>query len=634
MCPDYDGVKFYGRNDMSVGWYLKKSEPIIESFYPDNIIKDINAIMELFNVQKLFEADILLPEWSDELYKGYKEKSKQITGTLGKFFARINDNTFTDYIKNVDIEYLDDFWELFVRFKVYERVSSNTFVAYLQLPDTDLYKILKHKKLVHAYDKELAQVLRDSEETCEILATLFLEKNDVKYHLPKNLSPEEFEEIFQKYIDSANVNPNVLRLIFDAQGTKECPISDMLRLNAKREYLEYWGKRREDNIRFSICVNFTDQDDLKKYKNEGLEYCLSYDIKWFEENLDYPTILNNFCYVFEMFDLYWRSTLVSVESKISAIEKIFVVKGVRFYQNSIYFKSRAMISAAQMTSYYDFLKAQSIDLEEVFAWFFNVYLPDEFGVIDFSMKASSASNYVERCRTLASEMEGVLKQYRMYARNGKIDRELFEMSSDPLVWGEVPSLILDKYAYPSGDDIQKEMFLLFSDQSTLSYTTKTQSKYSTLFQMLKQEKMRVVDFEKFQVPSINWLVKRGALHQNEDETLELNNPRVGILKDLFDHDVTCVHYLGNWTDILYEMKSAGDIRIENTLFSKPEKDYLNYVLNKSEFSNGLDLRNKYAHSTYPQNKDEQKSDYLELLKIMVLIITKINEEFCLSVRNE
>lgn len=276
MCPDYDGVKFYGRNDMSVGWYLKKSEPIIESFYPDNIIEDINTIMELFNVQKLFEADILLPEWSNELYKGYKEKSKQITGTLGKFFARINDNTFTDYIKNVDIEYLDDFWELFVRFKVYERVSSNTFVAYLQLPDTDLYKILKHKKLVRAYDKELAQVLRDSEETYEILTTHFLEKNDVKYHLPNNLSPEEFEGIFQKYIDSANVNPNVLRLIFDAQGTKECPISDMLRLNAKREYLEYWGKRREDSIRFNICVNFTDQDDLKKYKNEGLEYCLSY----------------------------------------------------------------------------------------------------------------------------------------------------------------------------------------------------------------------------------------------------------------------------------------------------------------------------------------------------------------------
>ena len=44
--------------------------------------------------------------------------------------------------------------------------------------------------------------------------------------------------------------------------------------------------------------------------------------------------------------------------------------------------------------------------------------------------------------------------------------------------------------------------------------------------------------------------------------------------------------------------------------------------------NYIDLRNKYAHSTYPQSKEVQKRDYIELLKVMVLIITKMNEEFC------
>ena len=32
------------------------------------------------------------------------------------------------------------------------------------------------------------------------------------------------------------------------------------------------------------------------------------------------------------------------------------------------------------------------------------------------MRASSATFYVEKCRNLASEMDGVLKQYRMYVR--------------------------------------------------------------------------------------------------------------------------------------------------------------------------------------------------------------------------
>ena len=68
------------------------------------------------------------------------------------------------------------------------------------------------------------------------------------------------------------------------------------------------------------------------------------------------------------------------------------------------------------------------------------------------------------------------------------------------------------------------------------------------------------------------------------------------------------------------------------LFSKPEQDYLNYKLNKASYSNGLDLRNKYAHSTYTKNENTQYVDYINLLKIMILIITKINEEFCLRER--
>ena len=69
--------------------------------------------------------------------------------------------------------------------------------------------------------------------------------------------------------------------------------------------------------------------------------------------------------------------------------------------------------------------------------------------------------------------------------------------------------------------------------------------------------------------------------------------------------------------------------VENTLFSRSEADYINYMLNQAEFSNGLDLRNKYTHDTCPLNEGKQKQDYLELLKIMILIVIKINEEFCI-----
>ena len=79
-----------------------------------------------------------------------------------------------------------------------------------------------------------------------------------------------------------------------------------------------------------------------------------------------------------------------------------------------------------------------------------------------------------------------------------------------------------------------------------------------------------------------------------------------------------------------ELLNCNELRVENSLFTINEQRYLNYVLNRAEFGNGLDLRNKYVHGTYSLNLNRQESDYIELLKVMILIIIKINEEFCLK----
>lgn len=630
MRPEYNGVKFYGRNDMSIGWQLKEAEPIISGFSSDKEYDSINEIIELYNIQELMNLEVRLTEWSIETYEELKSIAKPFTGVVAKFFSSICNDNFIDCIQNVAIGYIDDFWALFDRFKVYQRISQEIFTEYLNLPDTTLYRILEHKDIVKAYDVPLTNVLRVSDQTCRILVSRFLEKNDTKYFIPDSFRPSEFDGIFQNYIDSGNANPNILRLIFDAQSSGECPISDKVRLNARRKFNEFW-KNPGKNITtfgYGIGIRLSDQDEPKKCKKEGEGFLLLYDIKWLEENLDYPTILNNFYYIFEMFDMCWRSALVSVKSHISALESIFVPNGKKFYPRGNQFNISAMTSSAQMMMYYDFLRSHNVDLEEVFVWFFSEYIKTEFGVDGFIMKASSATDYVEKCRTLASEMDGILKQFRMYVRDGNIDRELFEMSSEHLIIDGLPSLIENKYAYACSNEIRQEMFLLFSDQSMLTYTEKTEAKYSTLYKMLLSETMAMADFANHQEESIKWLIERHAIIL-KDEIITLNASRVGVLRDLYDHDVICVHYFRKSKTVLDSMINAGDLRIESTLFSIPEKNYLNYELNKAEYSDGLDLRNKYAHSTYPQNEDIQKHDYVELLKIMVLIVTKINEEFCL-----
>lgn len=56
MRPDYDGVKFYGKGDMANSIQLEKADAIIFSFDKNSEYIDINAVLELYNIQQLYNA--------------------------------------------------------------------------------------------------------------------------------------------------------------------------------------------------------------------------------------------------------------------------------------------------------------------------------------------------------------------------------------------------------------------------------------------------------------------------------------------------------------------------------------------------------------------------------------------------
>ena len=91
----------------------------------------------------------------------------------------------------------------------------------------------------------------------------------------------------------------------------------------------------------------------------------------------------------------------------------------------------------------------------------------------------------------------------------------------------------------------------------------------------------------------------------------------------------CLQYLEELKEDIATMVKLNQLVVYDSLFCKPEIKYMNYILNKSEYSNGLDLRNKYMHSTYSRDEDVQRQDYMKLLIVMLIVINKINEEFCI-----
>ncbi|MGO5283351.1 hypothetical protein ACTQZR_08455 [Catenibacterium mitsuokai] len=329
-----------------------------------------------------------------------------------------------------------------------------------------------------------------------------------------------------------------------------------------------------------------------------------------------------------MVDKFGRSNLITAKSNTKPIVKLLTQKAKRSYDKNINFLLKSQTYTLQMKCYFEFLNECGINIENIFKWFFEEYMIEEFAAKGFRFTPSTATTYLEKFKNLASEMEGVLKQFRMYVESEEIDRELYEMSSEHLFVDNLPSFIENKYAYSNDKStIKTEMFLLFSEQAALSIVERTKDKYSTLYELLVKEKIHYSEFEDYQKGDIDWLIEQGDLNLTEDGMVYLRKPVV-ILKDLYDHEVICEYKMPSYKEILDEMVGKGKLVRSSALFSKPEVDYLNYALNKSSFSNGLDLRNKYLHATYPMDTEVQYRDYIELLKIMVLIIIKINDEFC------
>ena len=192
---------------------------------------------------------------------------------------------------------------------------------------------------------------------------------------------------------------------------------------------------------------------------------------------------------------------------------------------------------------------------------------------------------------------------------------------------EIPSLIGHKYAYIVSDKLKKEQHLLFSDQSMLSHVPKYGNETHSFFELLLAHSLVVDDYPNWEQSDLKWLQDSGTIFVDEEGILRMNTARVAMLKDLYDHDVLCCSYYNK--NLIDKYVSSGDLRYGNTLFTIPEQEYLNYMLNKAEFSNGLDLRNKYIHSTNSLDEQQQQRDYIQILKIMTLIVLKINEEFCL-----
>ena len=628
-------AKYFSDDDWSIGRALERAEKVLEEYERGAQCSDINSALELYNIQKLFQIGAKLPDWSEEYFHQLTQKAAGHTSTIGAFWKTVEDKNFIETYKNTEKLYRDNFWEEFERHKTYRRVSKETFRFFLKTQKPLITYILRQKEVVREYGQELAEHMLDDPQSAELLLDYYLGLDKAPCFLPNELSAEQKMQILEKYISSDDCNMNYLQSLLNGRITnnKEFPVTPRLKQRAQKRLDAFWKNHFETHqgVETSVGVEFTPDCPVEAgcLSRKGTDLCAQYNTSWFLENLDYPTLLNNFIYLFGYVDFQFRSEFPAISSEMSEIEKNIGIRGPKEYRYGCAFEQRSLLFSAQLVVYANFLKRQGIAIEEVFQWFFETYLKEEFGVENFSFPVCSPeASILEKAKMMATEIERVFKQYKLYCEDGKIDHELLELETCSEKIDRIPSLRDNKYIYATGDENATAQFLLFSNQSVLGWVESCGHKYETLYELLRKETVRLEDFANFQKRNLQWLIQRNLLAIDPTGVVIPAWKKVRLLKDLYDKGVIVNGYYSDCSTALEELQRQGFIRYESSLFSVPEQQYLNFMLNQAEYSNGYQLRNKYAHGSYILDEIRQQQDYTELLKIMVLIIIKINEEFC------
>ena len=632
-------VKFYSASDLGCGYNLEKLYEVLKKYDITKEDYNINDIIEFFNITMYIENECFLIKWTKDEIDKIKSQLPELKKTIGKFCAKINDDNIVSIFNEIDRHnfYYEDFFEVIERFKVFERIADEKINELLK-NNFVLGILLQNKKIVNKYGIIIKNKLLENPGN----ATILLDKYEIDgrkkvIYLPQELSQEEKENLLVNYIKSEKANLNYLRIIENIQSSKgELEISDKTRLLTKKKIKEQTEEFFKSNsgMKMETLVQFCHKPQKEEVKIDanGKDIKCTYDLNWIIDNQDYSTLLNNFIYLFYYADMQMRISLTSKKSELGIFERYMFISSKKAYKKGVVFERLSLLSDLQMMGYYERLKELNIKLESIIEWFFKEYLQEEFNINDFRISVPSENaTTLEKCRTTLSEMDHILKEYQLIVEDGVIDHDLIEISSNPIPFKDIKSLIKNKYVYECSDEYKTIEYYFFSDQSMLHYVKRIDKSYNSFFNLIRNEKIKKEDYKGYAEREINYLLEHDYIGEDDEGYLKINKKiTIMLFKDLYQNEVLSYwKYPKKVREIIDELVNEKILSLKSSLLSKPEIDYYNYYLNKSEFNNGLDLRNKYIHGTQPSNDDAEgkhRHNYMIFLKLFILLIIKINDD--------
>ena len=623
-----DRVHFYSEGDMATPFEVDKILNRLRAINPFSDIVDLNDVMELWNIHQYTKRN-LLPSNLDEADEQYlNDVALQLQGIIVRLMTKWPKEDFENNYKNLSYDHRHDFWKVIAETKTYKLFAKPVLMNCIkESSEYVLRSVLVEKLIVKYLDKELAIFLKDAAHAVEVLlddyyiSTRFKEG---KVCFPTALTMLEREEMIIRYINSPERNLNYLRIISTLKNDNHITISDRTRLLCKRAENEDNNKllREGESMSYQIGVKayYKKVYPIVEITDEGIVYnlgCL--------KDIDAAGILYLFKSIFGYIDSYGTIPFTSLDHE-DTLYDIFGLRGVSCYRITPSFYKKNKIAKMQLIAVEKGLELYGQNFESILLsiieWINVTYSIN----IRFSTPSDDGS-VLSKIRHLFAEMDSLIRQYQLYVEDGCIDYELLAMSSSPLGMNQIKSVLYPrpKYVTLNSDSSEVQWLQQMLSSENTTFSKKGSNGCESLYTQLKQGCKPELKY-KFQQVRIQKMIDMGIINVAKDGQYAITSAGE-LLNILYHKDFVMINRLPAWmSDSLAMMNASGWIEYSSSLLHVREANYFNYWLNKKNFTNGYDLRNKYMHGVQSFDEKTIESDYHIAKLLFVLMLLKIIDD--------
>lgn len=458
-----------------------------------------------------------------------------------------------------------------------------------------------------------------------------------KYFFPDNITSYEYTNQFMEYVNSDAANLNWLQLVAEMpKGMSD--VLDMIptkrvllkkRIGELNEEIMERGQTWTHN-----AAMFFKWDDYKKSQADKVYF----DIKSFKQDATNPaTVLNYINYL----DGLWTSGRIlnlasfpNIES--SVFDSLIGIRSSRHYEVTPAVHIKLSLVLHQLEAMQHILREEGSSFEEVIEYFFES-CGEENITHWLPLTLPKFYGFKNSSKVLFPAEENVRKQWMTLHEKGDVDDELLEFVNTPR-FSEMPSLLEKKYFYPT-DELNGVLKILYSDQSLINYINSELNGVNFVDLILKHS-VNFSDFHEYQQMAVRKLKSLNLLNISDSGKVEFTTDHIMmlfLLREFWEYgviDKKSTRTIGempfNFSEIygskLEQLEKQNLVYGESTLYSRPEQDYLDYLLNNSKFDNALGIRNDYGHDKNA-SIEEYKRDYYIAILVLLIDVVKINEEF-------